>query len=174
VFSRFFIERPVFAAVLSIIILLAGAVSLKILPIAQYPEIAPPVVTVTANYPGASAQTLASTVAAPIEEQLSGVENLLYYSSTSASNGQAEIQVTFEVGTDVDKATFDVNNRVQLATPRLPDEGAAPGGHGPQGFEQLPARDGAELAEEHLRPDLHLELRDPERRRRGQARARRR
>ena len=121
-FSRFFIERPVFAAVLSIIILLAGAVSLKILPIAQYPEIAPPVVTVTANYPGASAQTLASTVAAPIEEQLSGVENLLYYSSTSASNGQAEIQVTFEVGTDVDKATFDVNNRVQLATPRLPDE----------------------------------------------------
>jgi multidrug efflux pump len=122
VFSRFFIERPVFAAVLSIIILLSGAVSLKILPIAQYPEIAPPVVTVTANYPGASAQTLASTVAAPIEEQLSGVENLLYYSSTSASNGQAEIQVTFEVGTDVDKATFDVNNRVQLATPRLPDE----------------------------------------------------
>jgi hydrophobe/amphiphile efflux-1 (HAE1) family protein len=122
VFSRFFIERPVFAAVLSIIILLAGAVSLKILPISQYPEIAPPVVTVTANYPGASAQTLASTVAAPIEEQLSGVENLLYYSSTSASNGQAEIQVTFEVGTDVDKATFDVNNRVQLATPRLPDE----------------------------------------------------
>jgi hydrophobe/amphiphile efflux-1 (HAE1) family protein len=121
-FSRFFIERPVFAAVLSIIILLAGAVALKILPIAQYPEIAPPVVTVTANYPGASAQTLASTVAAPIEEQLSGVENLLYYSSTSASNGQSEIQVTFEVGTDIDKATFDVNNRVQLATPRLPDE----------------------------------------------------
>ena len=121
-FSRFFIERPVFAAVLSIIILLAGAVSLKILPIAQYPEIAPPVVTVTANYPGASAQTLASTVASPIEEQLSGVENLLYYSSTSASNGQTEIQVTFEVGTDIDKATFDVNNRVQLATPRLPDE----------------------------------------------------
>ncbi|MES2098470.1 MAG: multidrug efflux RND transporter permease subunit [Pseudomonadota bacterium] len=121
-FSRFFIERPVFAAVLSIIIVLAGAVALKILPIAQYPEIAPPVVTVTATYPGASAQTLASTVAAPIEEQLSGVENLLYYSSTSASNGQSEIQVTFEVGTDIDKATFDVNNRVQLATPRLPDE----------------------------------------------------
>ncbi len=121
-FSRFFIERPVFAAVLSIIILLAGSVSLKILPIAQYPEIAPPTVSVVANYPGASAQTLAATVAAPIEEQLSGVENLLYYSSTSASNGQAEITVTFEVGTDIDKATFDVNNRVQLATPRLPDE----------------------------------------------------
>jgi multidrug efflux pump len=121
-FSRFFIERPVFAAVLSIIILMAGAVSLRILPIAQYPEIAPPTVSVIANYPGASAQTLASTVAAPIEEQLSGVENLLYYSSTSASNGQTEITVTFEVGTDIDKATFDVNNRVQLATPRLPDE----------------------------------------------------
>jgi hydrophobe/amphiphile efflux-1 (HAE1) family protein len=122
VFSRFFIERPVFAAVLSIIILMAGAVSLKILPIAQYPEIAPPTVNVTALYPGASAQTLAATVAAPIEEQLSGVENLLYYSSTSASNGQTDITVTFEVGTDVDKATFDVNNRVQLATPRLPEE----------------------------------------------------
>ena len=121
-FSRFFIERPVFAAVLSIIILMAGAVSLKILPIAQYPDIAPPTVSVIANYPGASAQTLAATVAAPIEEQLSGVENLQYYSSTSASNGQTEITVTFEVGTDVDKATFDVNNRVQLATPRLPDE----------------------------------------------------
>jgi hydrophobe/amphiphile efflux-1 (HAE1) family protein len=121
-FSRFFIERPVFAAVLSIIILMAGAVSLKILPIAQYPEIAPPTVNVTAIYPGASAQTLAATVAAPIEEQLSGVENLLYYSSTSASNGQTDITVTFEVGTDIDKATFDVNNRVQLATPRLPDE----------------------------------------------------
>ena len=121
-FSRFFIERPVFAAVLSIIILMAGAVSLKILPIAQYPEIAPPTVNVTAIYPGASAQTLAATVAAPIEEQLSGIENLLYYSSTSASNGQTDITVTFEVGTDIDKATFDVNNRVQLAAPRLPDE----------------------------------------------------
>ena len=120
--SRFFIERPVFAAVLSIIVVLAGLVALKILPIAQYPEIAPPTVTITATYPGASAETLAKTVAAPIEEQLSGIENLLYFQSNSSSNGQTVITATFEVGTDVDKATFNINNRVQLATPRLPDE----------------------------------------------------
>jgi multidrug efflux pump len=120
--SRFFIERPVFAGVLSIILVLAGLVCLKILPIAQYPEIAPPTVTITATYPGASAETLAKTVAAPIEEQLSGVENLLYFSSSSSSNGQTTITATFEVGTDIDKATFNINNRVQLATPRLPDE----------------------------------------------------
>ena len=120
--SRFFIERPVFAAVLSIIIVLAGLVALKILPIAQYPEIAPPTVTITATYPGASAETLAKTVAAPIEEQLSGIENLLYFQSNSSSNGQTTITATFEVGTDIDKATFNISNRVQLATPRLPDE----------------------------------------------------
>jgi multidrug efflux pump len=120
--SRFFIERPVFATVLAIILVLAGLVSARSLPVAQYPEIAPPTVTITATYPGASAETLARTVAAPIEEQLSGVENLLYFNSSSASNGQTTITATFEVGTDVDKATFNVNNRVQLATPRLPDE----------------------------------------------------
>jgi hydrophobe/amphiphile efflux-1 (HAE1) family protein len=120
--SRFFIERPIFASVLAIIILLAGLVAAKILPVAQYPEIAPPTVTITAVYPGASAETLAKTVAAPIEEQLSGVENLLYFNSSSASNGQTTITATFEVGTDIDKATFNINNRVQLATPRLPDE----------------------------------------------------
>jgi len=120
--SKFFIERPIFAAVLSIIIVLAGLVSLKILPVAQYPEIAPPTVTITATYPGASAETLARTVAAPIEEQLSGVENMLYFNSSSSSNGMMTITATFQVGTDIDKATFAVNNRVQLATPRLPDE----------------------------------------------------
>lgn len=120
--SRFFIERPIFATVLSIILVLAGLVSASILPIAQYPEISPPTVTITATYPGASADTLATTVAAPIEEQLSGVEDLLYFNSTSASNGTISITATFDVGTDIDKATFNVNNRVQLANPRLPDE----------------------------------------------------
>jgi hydrophobe/amphiphile efflux-1 (HAE1) family protein len=120
--SRFFIERPVFATVLSVIIVLAGLVSALILPVAQYPEIAPPTVTITANYPGASAETLARTVAAPIEEQLSGIEGMLYFNSSSSSNGTVTITATFEVGTDTDKATFNVNNRVQLATPRLPDE----------------------------------------------------
>ena len=120
--SRFFIERPIFATVLAIIIVLAGLVASKILPIAQYPEIAPPSVTIRASYPGASAETLAKTVAAPIEEQLSGVEGMLYFNSTAASNGVITITATFEVGTDIDKATFNVNNRVQLATPRLPNE----------------------------------------------------
>jgi multidrug efflux pump len=120
--SRFFIERPIFSAVLSIIIVLAGLVSALILPVAQYPEIAPPTVTITATYPGASAETLARTVAAPIEEQLSGIEGMLYFNSSSSSNGTVTITATFEVGTDTDKATFNVNNRVQLATPRLPDE----------------------------------------------------
>jgi HAE1 family hydrophobic/amphiphilic exporter-1/multidrug efflux pump len=121
-FSRFFIDRPIFATVLSIIITLAGAVAMFALPVAQYPEIAPPIITVTTTYPGASAETLARTVAAPIEEQLSGVENLIYFSSSASSTGALTISLTFEVGTDVDKATFQVNNRVNIAMPRLPDE----------------------------------------------------
>ncbi len=120
--SRFFIERPVFATVLALVLVIAGLVASRVLPVAQYPEIAPPTVTITATYPGASAETLALTVAAPIEEQLSGIENLLYFNSSSSSNGQTTITATFDVGTDIDKATFNVNNRVQLATPRLPDE----------------------------------------------------
>src|SRR5215210_6748490 len=121
-FSRFFIERPIFASVLSIIITLAGLVSATALPVSQYPEIAPPTVTITANFPGASAETLAKTVAAPIEEQLSGIEGLLYYNSTSSSNGQLTITLTFEVGTNVDSAVITTNNRVQTSLPRLPDD----------------------------------------------------
>ncbi|MGZ5223719.1 MAG: efflux RND transporter permease subunit [Burkholderiales bacterium] len=121
-FSRFFIERPIFASVLAIIITLAGLVSATALPVSQYPEIAPPTVTISASYPGASAETLAKTVAAPIEEQLSGVENMIYFNSSAAADGTVAITATFEVGTDVDKAVFQLNNRVQLALPRLPDE----------------------------------------------------
>jgi HAE1 family hydrophobic/amphiphilic exporter-1/multidrug efflux pump len=120
--SRFFISRPIFAAVISIVITLAGLIASQVLPVAQYPEIAPPTVTITANFPGASAETLARTVAAPIEEQLSGVEGLLYFNSSSASNGTLTITGTFEVGTDVNNATIQVNNRVQIALPRLPDD----------------------------------------------------
>src|SRR6266700_3143246 len=120
--SRFFIERPIFASVIAIIITLAGLVAWQVLPIAQYPEIAPPTVTITATLPGASAETLSRTVAAPIEEQLSGVEGLLYFQSTSSSNGTLTITCTFEVGTDVNNATIQVNNRVQIALPRLPDD----------------------------------------------------
>jgi HAE1 family hydrophobic/amphiphilic exporter-1/multidrug efflux pump len=121
-FARFFINRPIFAGVLSIFLVLAGLAAVRILPIAQYPEIAPPVVTVRAVYPGASAETLEQTVAAPLENQINGVEDMLYMSSTSSSNGAVEINVTFEIGTDVDQATVNVNNRVRQAEARLPQE----------------------------------------------------
>ena len=121
-FSRFFIDRPIFAAVLSIFIVLAGLAAMRTLPIAQYPEIAPPVVTVQAVYPGASAEVLEQTVAAPLENQITGVEKMIYMNSTSGSNGIAQIQVTFDIGADADKAALDVNNRVKQAEPRLPEE----------------------------------------------------
>lgn len=120
--SKFFITRPIFASVLSIIIVLAGIAAALKLPIAQYPQIAPPTVLITATYPGASADTLSKTVAAPIEEQLSGVEGLLYFNSSADSSGTLTITATFEVGTEINQATFNVSNRVNIALPRLPEE----------------------------------------------------
>lgn len=121
-FSKFFIDRPVLAGVIAIVIVIAGLVASAILPIAQYPDIAPPTVIINTSYPGASAETIAQTVAAPIEERLSGVEHLLYFNSTASSTGDMSIIATFDVGTNIDTAVFNVNNRVQLALPRLPDE----------------------------------------------------
>ncbi|HVG03944.1 MAG TPA: multidrug efflux RND transporter permease subunit [Burkholderiaceae bacterium] len=121
-FSRFFIDRPIFAAVLSIFIVIAGLAAMRVLPIAQYPEIAPPVVSVRAIYPGASASTLEQTVAAPLENAINGVEDMLYMSSNSSSNGVVEIQVTFNIGANVDQAALNVNNRVKQAEARLPQE----------------------------------------------------
>src|SRR5437868_1317076 len=121
-FSRFFIDKPIFATVLSIFIVLAGLAAMRNLPIAQYPDIAPPVVTVTAVYPGASAEVIEQTVAAPIENAITGVEKMIYMSSTSGSNGIVQIQVTFDIGTNADQATVDVNNRVKQAEARLPEE----------------------------------------------------
>ncbi len=121
-FSRFFIDRPIFAAVLSIFIVIAGLAGMRSLPIAQYPEIAPPVVLVRAVYPGASAETLEQTVAAPLENAINGIEDMLYMNSTSSSSGVVEIYVTFNIGADVDKAALNVNNRVKQAEPRLPEE----------------------------------------------------
>ena len=121
-FSKFFIERPIFASVISIVIVIAGVVSFGALPVAQYPEITPPTVSVSASYPGANAQVVAETVAAPIEQQVNGVENMIYMSSTSASDGSYELTVSFEVGTNLDMAQVLVQNRVSLAEPTLPEE----------------------------------------------------
>ena len=121
-FSRFFIDRPIFAVVISIFIALAGIAAMRVLPIAQYPEIAPPQVMVRAVYPGASAQVLEQTVAAPLENAINGVEGMLYMSSTSSSEGVVTIMVTFNIGVDVDKAALNVNNRVKQVEPRLPLE----------------------------------------------------
>ncbi len=121
-FSRFFIDRPIFASVISIVIVIAGLVTMRTLPIAQYPEISPPTVQVTANYPGANAEVVAETVAQPIEEQVNGVEDMLYMSSTSSNTGSYTLTVTFEVGTDLDMAAVLVQNRVAIAEPTLPEE----------------------------------------------------
>ena len=118
--SQFFIDRPIFAAVVSIVFVILGAVSYGQLPIAQYPEIAPPTVNVTGQYPGASAEVVAATVVAPLEQQINGVENMLYITSNSTGDGQFSIEVTFELGTDLDIAQVQVQNRVAVAQPRLP------------------------------------------------------
>jgi multidrug efflux pump len=119
--SRFFVDRPIFAAVLSIMILIAGAVSLPLLPVTEYPEVAPPSVVVRAQYPGANPKTIAETVATPLEEQINGVEDILYMYSQATSDGQMALTVTFKLGTDPDKAQELVQNRVSQASPRLPD-----------------------------------------------------
>jgi multidrug efflux pump len=119
--SRFFVDRPIFAAVLSIIIFLAGLVSLPLLPISEYPEVAPPSVVIRAQYPGANPKTIAETVATPIEEQVNGVEGMLYLSSQATADGNLSITITFKLGTDPDKAQQLVQNRVAQALPRLPD-----------------------------------------------------
>jgi multidrug efflux pump len=121
-FAHFFIDRPVFAAVLSIVTIIAGTIAIFNLPVAQYPEIAPPTVTVSATFPGANSKTIADTVATPIEEQVNGVENMLYMSSQSSNDGSMKLTVTFKLGTNLDIAQVQVQNRVQIATPQLPIE----------------------------------------------------
>ncbi len=126
-FSAFFITRTRFAMVISVIIIIAGAIAIQVLPVAQFPDIVPPQVQVTARYPGASAEVIAETVAAPIEAEVNGVDNMLYMTSTSDNAGGYELNVTFAVGTDPDIAAVNVQNRVALALPSLPPEVTAQG-----------------------------------------------
>src|SRR5947209_807591 len=120
VIARFFIDRPIFATVLSVIITLTGTIALAFLPVAQYPRITPPSVVISINYPGANAQEVADAVAAPIEQQVNGVEGMLYMSSQSNNDGSYSLSVTFDVGTDLRTALVMVQNRVALAMPQLP------------------------------------------------------
>ncbi|GGI90257.1 efflux RND transporter permease subunit [Shewanella gelidii] len=121
-FSQFFIKRPIFATVLSLLFLIAGAIAVFQLPITEYPEVAPPTVVVTANYPGANPKVIAATVASPLEQEINGVEDMLYMSSQSTADGRMTLTITFAIGTDVDKAQSQVQSRVDRAMPRLPQE----------------------------------------------------
>src|SRR5918995_3843207 len=121
-FLHFFIDRPIFAGVISILLTLVGAISFRALPITEYPDIAPPTIVVNATFAGASAEVIAQTVAAPIEQEINGVENMIYLVSQSTGNGAVAINVVFRPGTNIDQAHVLVQNRVSVALPRLPEE----------------------------------------------------
>ena len=155
-----FIDRPIFATVLSVFLTLIGLGALYILPISQYPEIVPPTVQITTTYPGASAETVSRTVATPLEQQINGVENMIYMSSQSTGDGKLTVTVTFRIGTDLNVAQMLTQNRVQDALPRLPDDVQRLGRTGAEIDAQHPARGASVFARQLARHSLHLELRD--------------
>ena len=121
-FTHFFVDHPIFASVISILITLLGFIAYLSLPVAQYPEIAPPTIQISATYPGASAETVAATVATPLEQEINGVEGMLYAKSEATGDGVLNLQVTFKLGTNLDDAQVQVQNRVAIAEARLPEE----------------------------------------------------
>lgn len=121
-FSRFFVDRPIFATVISVVIVIVGLIAYFILPVSQYPEVTPPTIVVRTSFPGANPEVIAETVATPLEQEINGVEDMLYMSSQSTNDGQMQLTITFKLGTDIDKAQVLVENRVSVAVPRLPEE----------------------------------------------------
>jgi multidrug efflux pump subunit AcrB len=119
---QFFIDRPIFASVLSTVILMLGLLAMNRLPVSEYPEVVPPTIAINANYPGASPETIAATVAGPLEQNMTGLDNLLYLFSQSMPDGTMQLTLTFKLGTDLDKLLIEVQNRIQRASPRLPEE----------------------------------------------------
>src|SRR5262245_5471946 len=120
--SHFFVDRPIFATVLSLFVIIVGAAAYFALPVAQYPEIAPPTIVVTASYPGASADVVSDTVSTPLEQEINGVENMLYMNSQATGDGNLQLTITFALGTDLDISQVLVQNRVSIAEPKLPEE----------------------------------------------------
>ena len=165
--SSYFIDRPIFASVISAFIVIAGLAALRVLPVAQYPDILPPEVEVQAFYPGANAETVAQTVAAPLDQAINGVDGMLYLRSASAGNGALNMTVTFAIGTDPDLAAINVNNRVQSAMSTLPEEVRRQGVRVHKRSMSFLQDHRARLGRPAFRRGVHLELRAAERRRRA-------
>ena len=151
--AQFFIDRPIFAWVIALFILVMGGVAIKQLPIAQFPTVAPPAIVLTATYPGASAQTLEDSVISVIEQEMNGSPGLIYMESTSQANGVGQLTMTFQTGTNPDLAQVDVQNRLSRAAPRLPRGGHAAGRAGRQGALELPAVHDPVVEQSGVRPD---------------------
>ena len=156
--AKFFIHRPVFAIVISLIILIAGGISIGTLPIAQYPQISPPTVEVEINYPGANSETVEQSIATNVEAEVNGAENMIYMSSKSSSDGRYVLTCTFKVGANLDLANVDINNRVNKATAKLPQEAINVRHLGEEEVAGHPAGDLGLFARQHLRRHLSFQL----------------